>query len=77
MFGIRKHSDKDLGVFGKESNIVSECYVMFLGLFCLRGVNVVGIDLVTIFDEVDGHGEAHVSKADESDFGEGVVKSGC
>jgi hypothetical protein len=51
-------------------DILSESNVVIIGFNLFAGIDIIGKDLVTIFGEVDSHGEAHVAQPNEADFSE-------
>lgn len=68
----RDDSDKDISIFGYLSDVIPEDHIMLPSIFFLGGVDVVGVDLMTLSGEVDCHGKAHVTEADEANLGKGV-----
>lgn len=66
MLGVGQHRHEDVCVLGHLLHLLAESNAVLEGLFSLGVVDVEGEDLVTLFGEVDGHWEAHVSEAHEA-----------
>ena len=68
---VRQHSDKYICVLSELFDFFPKDDIMLLGFFCLRSIDIESVHLMSFFDEVDCHGEAHVAQSDEAYFRDG------